>query len=130
MSAANRVFAIFELLEAILIDLPLLDLLLATTISHAFQHCTSSSKRLRDRLNSEPIPIFAPLHVGERATDDICNVDKSTPWVFRTDVDGGHVLVLQNASIRIHLHVPNEHRKHICVSDSRRTRVQGHRFAV
>ena len=130
MSAANRVFAIFELLEAILIDVPLLDLLLATAISTNSQNCISSSKRLRDRLHNEPIPVFAPLCIGKSETEDICNVDKSTPWFFRTDVDGGHVLVLQDASMRLHLHVPDEHRRCICVLDSSRTRVRSHRIAA
>ena len=123
MSAASRLFAIFELVEAVLIDVPLFDIILATTISHTFHDTISSSKTLRNRLEREPVPLFAPLCPGRPESEDICNVDDTTPWFFRTSVDNGVVLALHTESINIQLFVPNDRLKKVCRLDSKRTTV-------
>lgn len=121
MNSANKVFLVFELLEAILVDIPLYDLILATTISQTFQETVSSSRILRPRLREEHIPLFATLYPGEAETEDICNVGKETPWLFRTQVDTGIVLVLRTRDYDIQLHVPFDQTEPLRILDSRQT---------
>ena len=123
MSAVDKVLAVPELLEAVLIDVPLLDLVLATTISRTFQDTISSSSILRKRLRNEPMPLFACLRPGEPDTEDVCNVDVTTPWFFSTPVNFGTVVVLQLDSLKAQLFVPNDGSIPICRLDSKRMEV-------
>ena len=123
MGAANRVFGVFELLEAVLIGMPLFDLVQATTVCHTFQDTISSSKKLRDRLQSEPVPLFALLCPGKPETEDICNVDNTSPWFFRTNVENGIVVILQTKDTDIQLFVPHDRKNKVCSLHSRRTKV-------
>lgn len=124
MGPANRVFEVVELLEAVLIDLPLFDLVLATTLCHTFRDTISSSKKLRDRLRNEPVPLFAPFCPGKPESEDICNVDKTSPWFFRTMVEHGNVLILRTKDTDLQLFVPNDRKHEVCRLNSRRTKVR------
>ena len=123
MGAVERVFAVVELLEAILIDVPLFDLVLATSVSHAFNDTIFSSTILRNRLYREPTPVFVRSRPQEPESEDICNVDDTTPWFFRSPVDDGVVIVLHLESFKIHLFVPNAKQTAIAMLDSRQTKV-------
>lgn len=123
MGAASRVFAVFELLEAILIDVPLFDLVLATAVCHTYKDTISSSKKLRHRLQNEPVPVFAPYCPGIPETEDICNVDNTSPWFFRTVVENGIVLILQTKDIDLQLFIPDDRKHEVCRLHSRRTKV-------
>lgn len=116
-------FAVFELFEAVLIEIPLFDLVLATTICRTFHDTISSSTKLRNRLTSEHIPLFVPFCAGEAETEDICNVDNTSPWFFRTLVDHGTVLILRTRDANIHLYIPDDSKKRICKTDGSRTKV-------
>ena len=129
MGAVDKVFAVPELLEAVLIDIPLVDLVLATTISHTFQDTISSSSILRKRLRDEPMPLFACLRPGKQDTEDVCNVDRTTPWFFRTQVDDGLVIVLRQDSLSIQLVVPSDRNTSIRRLDSTRTEVSVRKLA-
>jgi hypothetical protein len=128
MGAVHKVFAVPELLEAVLINIPLLDLVLATTISHTFQDTISSSSILRKRLRDEPMPLFACLRPGKPDTEDLCNVDKTAPWFFRTQAIDGLVIILRLDSLSIQLFVPNDGAIPTRGLDSRRTEVRIYSF--
>jgi hypothetical protein len=128
MGPANGVFEVVELLEAVLIDLPLFDLVLATTLCHTFRDTISSSKTLRDRLRSEPVPLFAPFCPGKPETEDICNLDNTSPWFFRTSVEHGIVLILRTKDTDLQLYVPNNRKHEVCRLNSRRTKVRSSNY--
>lgn len=123
MSAVQKVLAVPELLEAVLINVPLLDLVIATTVCHGFYDTISSSMGLRKRLRDEPMPLFACLCLGQPDTEDICNVDQTTPWFFRTPVDHGIVIFVRLEGLSIQTFIPNDRTSRIQTLDCARTEV-------
>ena len=123
MNAAQRVFDMYELAELILLPLPLYDLLLATTISQSFREVVMSSTSVRRRLENEAIPVFACFQPGDRSTEDLCNLNKGTPWFFRTNVSLGSVLALSIVNLSIELYIPHDERDAVLMLDSKCTTV-------
>ena len=124
MAAAPQVFGVYELTEAILMHLPLYDLLISISVCRSFRQVTMTSTVLRGRLRKEPVPVFARLRAGDQRSEDLCNVNEITSWIFRTTVDDGFVLIFKTADAEIQLHVPHDPIIPICVLDCRRMKVQ------
>ena len=123
MDAPNKVFSICELAEAILIHLPLYDLVLATTVCQNFRGTLLSSVAIRERLQNDPLPVFAQFVPGRSSTEDLCNVNENTTWFFRTRVAHGIVITLRTVNRDIQLYVPDDPQRMILRADSKQTKV-------
>ena len=119
--AARRVFDIHELVENILIHLPLYDLLLATKICFSFLQVVLSSRDIRKRLQWEVIPVFANFFPGKPKSEDLCNINTETPWFFRMKVSCGFVIVLKVAHEDVQLCIQDAPAGPIRILDSKRT---------
>lgn len=107
-TSAQDVFGIYELLEGILLHLPLYNMLLAVTTCRHWLHVASTSSEIRSRLLLDYIPRYARLQPSSRVSEDLCNEDSSTPWFFRTAVEGGTIVILRLKCEKVQVFVPRD----------------------
>lgn len=124
MDAKQKVLGVYELVEAILIHLSLYDLLHASTVCQKFSEVVLTSRTIRRRLESEPIPVFARFQPDDPSTEDLCNVNRSTPWFFRTSVNHGLILILGTAIDNVQLYIPYDQNLSVQMLDGKRTMVR------
>ena len=113
-AAQTATFSTYELLESILVEVPLLDLLSAVQTCRAWREVFLSSKRIRRRLferdlydyescgkSQMPMPCSIADVQADGRLDDLDHISVNrgphTPWVFRTKLglDNGAVLLIQ-----------------------------------
>lgn len=101
MAAAAKVFAVFELAEAILVKLRLMDIMIATQVCLTWRNIIETSSVIRERVYYLPEPLSEHNHDLKVVT---INESSLTPWYFEIPfVDGDVVYVLRAGGMEIFL---------------------------